>query len=257
MSSCSEYSKVLNKGDVKSQYKLAEELYNDGRYTKAMALFEKVAPQFINKPQLQRVRFMSAMSDYKLKNYELASYRFNRFINNYPKSSKIEEVYYLNAMSLYELSPRSSLDQEDTYKALESLQAYLDIYPDSEHTKDVNDKYKELTAKINKKAYDIAYLYYKTAKYKSAITAFDNYVSDYLGSKYKEDALFYKFKSSYELAINSVAYKKVKRLKDAVKAQGRFKKYFSDSKYTKESDDLLKKLDKEIELTNSLITAEK
>ena len=257
LSSCSEYNKVLNKGDVKTQYQLAEKLFNAGKYTKAMVLFEKVAPSFINKPQLQRVRYMAAISDYKLKNYDLATYRFNRFINNYPKSSKIEEVYFLNSQALYHLSPRSSLEQKDTKKALEALQTYLDLYPNSEHTETVNKQYATLVDKLNKKAYDIAYLYYKTEKYKAAIVAFDNYMSDYLGSKYKEDALFYKFKSAYKLAMNSVEYKKLKRLKDAVKAQKRFLKYYSDSKYVSEAENLLVKLNKEIEITSPQITAEK
>ena len=257
LSSCSEYSKVLNKGDVKSQYKLAEELFNAGKYTKAMVLFEKVAPSFINKPQLQRVRYMAAISEFKLKNYETATYRFNRFINNYPKSSKIEEANFLNAQSLVNLSRRSSLDQKETKKALEALQTYLDLYPNSEHTEEINNQYKGLVNKINKKYYDIAYQYYKTERYKAAITSFDNYLSEYLGTKYKEDALFYKFKSAYKLAINSVEYKKAKRLENAVKAQKRYVKYCPKGKYSKEANDLLEKLVKEIETTNSSTTAEK
>jgi len=255
LSSCTGYNKILNKGDVKSQYKLAEELFNKGKYTKAMTLFEKVAPSFINKPQLQRIRYMSAISDYKLKNYDLATYRFNRFINNYPKSTKLEEAYFLNSQALFNLSPRSSLEQKDTKKALEALQTYLDLYPDSEHALEVNKQYKGLIDKLNIKAYDIAYQYYHTGKYKAAIVAFDNYLSDYLGSKQKEDALFYKFKSAYKLAINSVEYKKEKRLKAAAKAQKRYIKYYPEAKYSKEAKDLLKKIENEI--TNSQTTAEK
>ncbi len=254
LSSCSEYNKVLNKGDLKSQYKMAEELYKAGKYKKAMVLFEKVAPTFQNKPQLQRIRFMSAKSDYALKNYNLASYRFTRFINNYPKSSKIEEVYFLAAQSLYKASPRSSLDQRDTKKALEALQEFLDKYPDSKHTKEVNTQYKSLTQKLEKKAFDIAKLYYKTEKYQAAIVALDNFVSEYLGTKYKEEALFYKFKSTYELAMKSVYQKKHQRLTSALKAQKRFLKYYPNSEFASESNNLLKKLNKELEITKSLKT---
>lgn len=252
LSACSEYNKVLNKGDIKSQYKMAEQMYEAGKYTKAMALFEKVAPTFRNKPQLQRIRYMSAKSDYALKHYDLASYRFNRFINNYPKSSKIEEVYYLAAQSQYKLSPNSSLDQKDTHKALTSLQDFLDKYPDSEYAKEVNNQYKELTLKLDKKAFDVAYLYYKTGKYKSAIVAFDNFISDYLGTKYKEDALYYKFKSAATLAKKSVIYKKEKRLKEAVKAHKRFVKYYPESKFRKDADNLVEKITEELEITESL-----
>jgi len=258
LSSCSEYNKVLNKGDVKSQYQLAEKLFKEEEYAKAMTLFEKVAPTFTKNAQLQRIRYMSAICDYKLKDYETASYRFNRFINNYPKSSKIENAYFLNAQSLFELSPRSSLDQKNTTKALEALQTYLDLYPDSKNTEIINKQYKELTNKLNYKGYHIAYLYYKTEKYKTAIVAFDNYLSDFIGSKYKEDALFYKFKSSYMLAIKSVEYKKLARLKNAIKAQKRFIKYYPNSKkYSKEATSLLEKINNEIEIINANTTAAK
>lgn len=252
LTSCSEYSKILNKGDVKSQYKLAEDLFNEGKYSKAIVLFEKIAPSFTNKPQMQRIRYMNGLSNYKLENYETASYHFNRFINSYPKSTKLEEVYYLNTQSLYQLSPRSSIDQEETNKALEFLQTYLDKYPNAEHTEMVNNQYKALVDKLNFKAYNIAYLYYKTEHYKTAIVAFDNYLSNYLGTKYKEDALFYKFKSAYMLGMKSVEYKKLQRLKDAIKAQKRYAKYFPNStKYKKESEKLLKDLEKEIEIMNA------
>ncbi len=252
LSSCSEYNKVLNKGDIKSQYKMAEELYDAGKYSKAMVLFEKVAPSFKGKPQLQRIRYMSAKADYALKNYSLASYRFNRFINNYPKSSKIEEANYLVSQSFYNASPRASLEQKDTFEALTALQNFLDKYPDSKYTKQVNSQYKELTHKLEKKAFDIAKLYYTTGKYKSAIIAMDNYLSEYLGTIYKEDALFYKFKAAYQLGIKSVSYKKEQRLKNAITANKRFTKYYPDSKYKNETASLLKKITRELERIQSL-----
>ena len=101
--SCSEYQKVLNKGTIADQYKLAEKLYEQGKYTKALTLFEKVTPAFTGKPQLQRIQFMVANSNYMTKSYELSSYYFNRFINNYPNSTKLEEANYLVAQSYLNL----------------------------------------------------------------------------------------------------------------------------------------------------------
>jgi outer membrane protein assembly factor BamD len=250
--SCGEYQKVLNKGTVKDQYKMAENLFNEGEYKKALTLFEKVIPNFRGKPQMQRIQFMVAKSDFEIKNYELSAYHFNRFINNFPKSSKMEEAEYLVAQSYYLASPRFSLDQKDTDKALGSLQNFLDKYPDSEHASGVNKQYRELTIKLEKKAFEIAKQYYHTGYYKAALVAFDNFMADYLGSKYKEDALYYKFKSANDLAINSVPYKKVKRIEGALKAYNRLMKYYPESKFKSDSDDLLKKLKKELVITKAL-----
>ena len=250
--SCSEYQKVLNKGEIADQYKMAEELYEDGKYSKAITLFEKVTPAFKGKPQMQRIQYMVANSNFETKSYELAAYYFNRFINNYPKSSKLEEANFLVSQSYYKSSPVFSLDQKDSQKALSSLQAFLDRYPDSKNAELVNSQYKELTIKLEKKAFEIAKQYYKTENYTAAITALDNFTTEYLGSKYKEDALFYKFKAGYDLSLKSVYYKKEKRLNDAIKYHKRFVKYYPESQYTEESDNMVKKINKELESFKSL-----
>ena len=240
--SCSEYQKVLNKGTVSEQYKLAERLYKDGKYNKALVLFEKVIPKFKAKPQMQRIQFMVAKSNFEVGNYDMAAYYFNRFINNYPKSSKIKEADFLIAESYYKISPKYSLEQKDTYKALTYLQDFLDKYPNSEYEDTINKQYKELTHKLDKKYFEIAKQLYTIEDYKAAIPALDIYLSDHLGTPYKEDALYYKFMAAYKLAENSVEYKKEKRIKDALKYFERFKKIFPESKYLKETETLAEKL---------------
>jgi TolA-binding protein len=37
--------------------------------------------------------------------------------------------------------------------------------------------------------------------FKSALVALDNFIADYPGTPYKEDALYYKFDSAYQLGI--------------------------------------------------------
>lgn len=250
--SCGEYQKMLNKGEVKEQYKMAQDLYEAEKYDRAISLFEKIIPSFERKPQMQRIQFMVANANYQTKNYSLAAYYFNRFISNYPNSSKIEEADYLVTQSYYKASPRYSLDQKDTDKALESLQNFLEKYPKSTYVEEINNQHKELTRKLERKAYEIAKLYYKTERYTSAIVAFDNFIADFLGTKHKEDALFYKFKAANDLSLKSVLYKKEKRIESAIVYYNRFNKLYPESKYTNESIDLIQKLNKELEIIKSL-----
>jgi len=240
--SCSEYQKVLNKGSVIQQYKMAEQLYTEGKYNKALVLFEKVIPSFKAKPQMQRIQFLVAKSNYEIGNYDTAAYYFNRFINNYPRSSKIKEADFLVAECYYKKSPKYSLDQKDTNIALTYLQNFLDKYPNSEYEDTINKQYKELTHKLDKKYFEIAKQYYTIEDYKAAIPALDTYLSDHLGTPYKEDALYYKFLAGYKLAENSVAYKKEKRIKNAIKYFERFKKLFPNSNHVKETEILAEKL---------------
>ena len=119
--SCGEYQKVLNKGTTEDQYKMATKLYESKKYSKALRLFEKITPSYRGKPQMERIKFMVAQSNFNIKSYTLAGYYFDRFTKNYPKSSKKEEAAFLSAYSYKLASPVFSLDPTDTYKALNSL----------------------------------------------------------------------------------------------------------------------------------------
>jgi outer membrane protein assembly factor BamD len=250
VSSCGEYQKVLNKGSVEEQYKMATKLYEDQKYNKAIQLFEKITPTYRGKPQMERIQFMVAQSHYNTKLYTLAAYYFDKFVKNYPKSSKLEESAYLSAHSHFLASPVFSLDQKDTKEAITALQNFLYKYPNSEKVAEANDNIKTLTHKLEKKSFEIAKQYYLTGDYIAAIVAFDNLLGEFLGTSFKEEAMFIKFKSAYELGMNSYFLKKETRLADAKKAYERFKRSYPKSEYLEETEKLVLNLDKEL---NSLI----
>jgi outer membrane protein assembly factor BamD len=249
-SSCSQYHKVLNKGTVEMQYKLATEMYEEQSYTKAIQLFEKIVPLYRGKPQMERIEYMISQSYYNTKQYTLSSYYFDKFVKNYPKSSKAEEGAYLSANSYFLASPVYALDQKDTYEALNALQNFIYKYPDSPNVAEANTSINALTFKLEEKAFEIAKQYYHTTDYIAAITAFDNFISEYLGSSFKEQALYLRFMSSYELAVNSYFYKKEERLADALKAHEKYKRNFPESENLKDTEKLIEILNKEIELLN-------
>ncbi len=239
LGSCSEYQKVLKKEDIGAKYRVAEELYKEGKYKKALRLFEQVVPQYRGKPQAERVMYYYADTYYQLEDYYLAGYQFERFVKSYPNSQKKEEAAYKGAKSYYYLSPRFSLDQTETTKALEKLQVYINTYPESENLKEANDLVAELRVKKEKKAYEIAKQYHHRENYKVAITAFDNYLVDYPGSPFREKVLYYKLESEYLLAIGSYESLVKGRLETAQGYYNNYKKYYkSDSEYAKKAEEL-------------------
>lgn len=248
--SCGEYQKVLNKGSIEEKYKMAVKMYETKKYGKALRLFEKVTPAYRGKPQMERVQFMVAQSNFNEKNYSLAGYYFDRFTNNYPKSSKREEAAFLSAYSFKLSSPVFSKDPTDTNKALEAFQSFINTYPDSDKIEEANKHYQELRYKLQKKYFEIAKTYYTTAdydmrNYKAAIQAFDNLLSDYLGSEFKEEALFYRFKCAHDFELKSTDRRKSIRIKDAIEAYEKLKRNFPESKYMEEANEMLATLKKE------------
>ena len=249
--SCSEYQKVFNKGTVEQQYAMATKMYEAKKYNKALDLFEKITPTYRGKPQMERIQFMVAQSNFNTKNYDLAGYYYQRFTQNYPKSSKKEEAAFLSAYSYKLASPVFSLDPVDTNKALNAFQSFIDEYPDSERIPEANKYYQEIRYKLQKKAFEIAKVYYNTAdydparNYQAAIVAFDNLLEDYLGSDFKEEALYYRLKASHDLAVRSTPRRKEIRIKDAIKAYEKLKRNFPKTKYLEDSNAMLANLEKE------------
>jgi len=104
----------------------------------------------------------------------------------------------------------------------------------------------ELDAKIEKKAYEIALQYHTTGPfhrdYNSAITAFDNFLEKFPGTKYKEDVLFYKFDSAYQLAVNSVSWKQKERTEKAFSFYKNLKRFFPKTKYLEQTESMHEEL---------------
>jgi outer membrane protein assembly factor BamD len=248
--SCSEYQKALKSDDLALKNKLASEFYEKGKYKKAIALFEQVSPSMKGKPSGERMFYMLSKSYYETEQYYLAGYGFESFAAGYPRSEKREEASFLGAKCFYTKSPSYSLDQTDTYKALEKLQSFIDTYPNSDYMPMANILVKELTEKLEKKAFEIAKQYNTTAEYyrdfNAPIKVLDNFLADYPGTIYKEDALYYKFDTLYKYALNSIESKKEERLNNAKAAYNVLVNFKSDTKYKDEADNQLAEIDREL-----------
>jgi outer membrane protein assembly factor BamD len=193
---------------------------------------------------------MFAQSYYKTKQYYLSGYQFESFTSGYPKSEKIEEAGFLGAKSFSMLSPVYSLDQADTFKAIEKLQVFIDTYPNSTYLAEANKSLKVLNEKIEKKVFENAKGYNTIMDYKSAMVSLDNFINDYPGTPFKEDALYYKFDSAYELGINSVPAKMQERLITAKTAYSNLIRFNADTKYKKKADQMSVEIDKKLQIFN-------
>ncbi len=215
LNSCSEFQHVLKKGDLATKLSTAEKLYKEGSYKKALRVFDLITPAYRGKPQAERVLFYEADTYYNLRDYYIASYKMERFLAAFPKSDKAEEASFKAARSIYELSPRYSLDQKETLDGIDKLQNFINDYPESEYLEQANTYVKELQTKLEQKYYRIAKQYHHRELYKAAIKSFTNYLLTYPGSTYIEEALFYRLDSAYTLAINSYEDLVPERLKEA------------------------------------------
>ncbi len=246
-SSCSEYQKAMKSEDVAKKFAVAEKQYDKKKYDKAIRLYEQIAPAYKGKPQAEKMFYSYSQSLYKTKQYYLAGYQFESFASSYPKSEKVEEASFLGAKCFFQLSPLYSLDQTDTDKATSKMQEFIDTYPSSTYLPEANKVMKVMKDKIEKKYFENAKQYNTISDFKAAQIALDNFISDFPGTPYKEDALFYKLDSAYKLALNSVPQKMQERLLVAKTAYQGLVKFNASTKYKKDADEMLVRIDKDLQ----------
>ncbi len=231
LASCSPFQKAMKSEDNALKYQVADTLFQKGKYDKAIRLFEQLVPSYKGKPQAERMFFQYAESLFKTKQYALAAYEYERFHANYPRSEKAEESLYKSGLCYSKLSPVYSLDQVDTYKAIDKMQIFIDKYPDSPFIADANKIAQSLQSKIEKKFYLNAKQYHLIYDYKSAVVALENFIQDFPGTSYKEDAYYYKLDASYQVAINSFETKMKPRLQETMEIYEKMIKLYPNSKY--------------------------
>ncbi|MGS2725899.1 outer membrane protein assembly factor BamD [Psychroserpens sp. BH13MA-6] len=241
LTSCSEFQKAMKSDDVALKYAKGTELFEAGKWSKANKLFAQIIPNYRGKPQAEKLTYMYAMTFYNMKEYISAGYQLTQFENRYPQSEKAQETSFLAAKCYYEMSPIYSKDQHETIEALEKLQLFVNKYPNSEYLPQANALIKELDYKLEKKAFEIAKLYnniayFESSDYEAAIKAFDNFLVDYPGTSFREEAMFYRLDSAYKLGINSIKSKQEERLNTAMNYYNNFKKFYPNSEFIEEAN---------------------
>ncbi len=238
--SCNEYQKLLNSTDNDTdKYNAAEKYYNDGEFRRANALIEQLIPSYRGKPQGERLVFFFADSYFQTKLYYSAAIQFENFIKSYPNSQRIQEAYFMEAKSYYMLSPLYTLDQDDTYTGIDKLQVFINRFPNSEYVSEALELMNDLQNKLEEKDFEISKQYYTIRDYTSAIKALDNFVADNPGTIFREEALYYKWLSQFEIAINSIESRIVDRVTELERSLDNFLRNYPDTIFI---EDLSKKI---------------
>ena len=238
--SCNEYQKLLNSTDNDTEkYNAAEKYYNNGEFRRANALIEQLIPSYRGKPQGERLVFFFADSYFQTKLYYSAAIQFENFIKSYPNSQRIQEAYFMEAKSYYMLSPLYTLDQDDTYTGIDKLQVFINRFPNSEYVSEALELMNDLQNKLEEKDFEISKQYYTIRDYTSAIKALDNFVADNPGTIFREEALYYKWLSQFEIAINSIESRIVDRVTELERSLDNFLRNYPDTIFI---EDLSKKI---------------
>ena len=137
------------------------------------------------------------------------------------------------------LSPLYTLDQDDTFTGIDKLQVFINRFPNSEYLAEALELMEQLQNKIEKKEFEISKQYYTIRDYSSAIKSLDNFIADNPGTIFREEALYYRWLSQYEIAINSIESRINERVTELERSLENFLRYYPDTIFI---DDLSEKI---------------
>jgi len=234
----SKFEKLKASNDNTKKYQEALKLYNKKEYSKALELFDDLAQRYRGREGAEDLFYYYAYTNYKLKDYTSARYHFKNFAETYQGSPRAEECRFMAAYCFYLDSPVYSLDQDNTTKAIDALQLFINLYPKSDRVAEASKLIQDLRDKLEEKSYANAKLYLDIGDYQSAVIAFGNSLRDYPDTKYAEEMEFLTIKAQYLYAKNSTEYKQEERYTQALSFYDQFAEKYPNSKYLKEATNI-------------------
>ena len=239
LGSCkSKFEKLKASNDNAKKYQEALKYYNKKDYSRALELFDDLVQRYRGRAEAEDLFYYYAYTNYKLKDYTSARYHFKVFADTYPNSSRTEECRFMSAYCYYLDSPIFSLDQENTQKAIDAMQLFINLYPKSTRVAEASKFIQNLRDKLEEKSYTNSKLYLTIGDYQSAVIAFGNTLRDYPDTKYAEEMEFLTIKAQYLYAKNSFEIKQEDRYNTAIGFYQQFIQKYPNSKYLNEAASL-------------------
>ncbi|MPS63637.1 MULTISPECIES: outer membrane protein assembly factor BamD [unclassified Chryseobacterium] len=245
VSCVSQQERAMRSADKNYILKAANENFAKKKWKNALALYDRLTNLVAGTDDFPNVGFNTAYANYYDKNYKLAGHQFKNFAVSFPKDPRAEEAAYMSALCYYEGSMDYNLDQSSTELAINELQDFLNNYPNSERSKNINTLIEELSYKLEFKAYENARQYFKMGDYKSANIALENVLEDFPSTKLRPKIYDFIMKSRYELAARSVYDLKEERIESALSFTKQVEKELPNTEYAKTALDLRQKLEKD------------
>lgn len=247
LSACSDFNKILKSTNADEKYRAALKYYEKQDYYRASTLLEELIPVLKGRPEAEKAQFYFAYTQFYQKSFPLSAFHFKSFVDTYPRSEFAEEATFMHAKSLYRDSPTFNLDQTSTFTAIEAIQDFLNRYPASKMKDEADKMYQELSAKVERKAFEGARLYASMRYYQAAVTAFNNFQRNFPSSHFNEEASYLKLEAQYNLAERSVPDKQRERFFDAVAYYQDLVDKYPNSKHLKDAENFFDKSSKQLE----------
>lgn len=235
-----QFEKVRTSNNTQLIAQEADKYYEKNEWLNAQMLYEMVMPSMRTSSTIERMAYRYSYTHYHLQSFESASYYFKNFSNTYTNSPYKEEADFMAAYAQYRMSPRFRLDQDNTKKAIEGFEAFVNTYPESKRIKECNQHIDEMRKKLEIKAVEEGNLYFDMSQHQSAMQVYENVLREYPETAEAEQIRLRILQAQFMWAENSILEKQTERFKGVVEKHKDFISRFPKSKSREEADKYLK-----------------
>ncbi len=260
--SCVSTRQLEKSTDYTYKYEVAKQYFAEGKYNSAANLLQEVITMFKGTNKGEESLFLLGMSNLNARNYDAATATLRKYYQTYPRGIYAEEARFYAGKALYLSTPETRLDQTPTYDALNELNEFIEVFPESSLRNDAAELIFELQDALVEKEYHSAMLYYKLgdyflncmdggSNYQACIITSENAIREYPYTTRREDFSVLILKSKFELAHQSVEEKKEERFHSAIDEYYGFINEYPESKNLQLAHDLYKNVPRQYKTATS------
>ncbi len=176
---CASQQEQLEASNIADTYQRGLDYFEKDNYIKAEEVFTFIIYNDPGGAYADDAQFQLAETYFEREEYLLAISEYDRLIRRMKNSSYVEDAFWKKTESYCELSPDYRLERDMTDKALRYLYDFVDIYPNSKYSEQVQIRIMEMREKLARKLLESARLYDTLREYESAIYYYDNVINEY------------------------------------------------------------------------------
>ncbi len=173
---------------AEDRFARGKQLFDDGDYLEAINEFTVVTLQFQGSAVADDAQFFLGECRFRREEFLLAAFEYQQLLRNMPASPLVPDAQFRIGLCYYHLSPKSSLDQEYTRKAIDELQTFVEYHPAHEKTAEAERLIAELTTRLARKSFEIAEQYAVLDYYRSAVFYYDDVIEKYHDTEFAPQA---------------------------------------------------------------------
>jgi len=172
------------------EFEAAYKSYEKKKYPTAIDAFKQLIYKYPGSDLVEQGRYYLADSYFLNGENLLAANEFELLVREFPQGRFADVSLYKAGIAYSRLSRRPERDQNETRKALETLETLLSKYPNTEYRDSVRVQVRSLKDKMARKEFDTAMFYIKRKLYDAAIIYLKSVLTNYPECTVMPDVLY-------------------------------------------------------------------